>query len=293
MIFVHGSKQDIDVDEGFQLFNYVKYNDRTKSNKFIDNGEDAEGCGLYAWIGKSEKSFKEAARFTSADSGFAYVIEVDIEEEDLMNNRDPYEISTEMLAEAIDLFVEKKRDILGYNKDLIDSVISRFEDDFDIAILDDVNEVLEDNGIKMVLDEYTDPGEFSSFDEWKDEIDETFINYEPCSHIMDEGGSLAIAEYIQRKSDNLWDVLKHLGNNIVLDEHSGGISVYNKTFQESILETFPDHNLTATYVNNDNFAIIFDTSKADIIEKIDLNLKSELKKEIDKPKSRKNNRMRI
>ena len=112
------------------------------------------------------------------------------------------------------------------------------------------------NSLKITLDEYYCPTKFKSFYQWQESLEEYYSITEPCSNITDEGGPEAVASYAINSSDNLWETIESLGNSISVEITGKGIESYNETFQESILESFPDHNLTASIVNNGDFAVI-------------------------------------
>jgi len=276
MIFVHGSKQNLE-NEGFEVFNYIMGVDGKPTEEKIDNGVDQEGVGIYAWIGDSDESFDNAKFYTSKESSFAYVLEVDIEEEELMHLREPDELYPEDLVSAIELFIEKKRDLLGFNKEKVDNVIEYLEDSFDEIDLEKVNFSLKSNGVNFQIDSSLDPNNFDDFDDWKMEVDENYYTNEPCSNIEDEGGAEAIAEHAINSSENLWQTLKSIGETIAVIHTGLGTESYNKTFQESILETFPESKLTVAYSEDGAFAVIFDTDAIEIKEKVNLHLRDELK----------------
>lgn len=290
MIFVHGSKQNLE-NEGFEVFNYIMGVDGKATEEKIDNGIDQEGVGIYAWIGKSDESFDKAKFYTSKESSFAYVLDVDVEEDELMHLREPDELYPEDLVSAIELFIEKKRDLLGFNKEKLDNVMEYLENSFDEIDLEKVNFSLKSNGVNFQIDYSLDPDDFDNYDDWKMEVDENYYINEPCSNIEDEGGAEAIVEHAINSSDNLWQTLKYIGETIAITHTGLGTESYNKTFQESILETFPESKLTVAYSEDGAFAVIFDTDAIEIKEKIDLHLREELKeKEVVKQEPKKRQR---
>jgi hypothetical protein len=295
MEFVHGSKQNIldNEDNSFKLFDYIIDHNNKPNLDFIDNGLDAQGFGLYAFIGNNEKSIENASCYTDKDSGFLYIFNVDVEESNLMNNRDADEISIDELVEAIDNFIFNIREDKGFNKETFDNVIEHFESNFDYIDFDhnDINLELAKRCLLIELDEYSSKSEYGNSYEWKEQIEEQYSMSDPCSNIEEEGGSYAVAEYCINKSDNLWETIKNLGFAIAVLNSPLGTASYNKTFQKSILESLGDkYDLTAAHVNDGNFAVIFDTDKivledvVDLKKENDLNLKSYLT-DLKNPKS--------
>jgi len=275
MIFVHGSKQNI-VNSSFKVFDYKKDLEGNFSTPEIDNGIDQEGIGLNAWIGKSEETLKNAELYTSKDSAYIYVLKVDIEEEDLMHLRDADELSVEELVVAIDLFIERKRDLLCFSKEKIDNVMEYYSEKMGDFSLEDINFAFKANGVEFQLDKYNDPKNFDDFDDWRYSVDELYDISEPCSQITQEGGSEAIAEYAINSSDNLWETISKIGDTIAVEVTGKGVETYNALFQSAILDTFPDSCLVAAYSKDGGFAIIFGTNEIEVVEKIDLNAKNKL-----------------
>lgn len=64
----------------------------------------------------TKESFESSSRYMG-ENGFVNLLSVDIEEEDLMNNREPDEIEVEILIDAMETYIHEKRDKEGYNKE--------------------------------------------------------------------------------------------------------------------------------------------------------------------------------
>jgi hypothetical protein len=277
MLFSHGSSQNINNND-FDVFDYVIDQKQKISIDFIDNGNDAQGIGINAYIGSNEEAIKKASHFTSNKESFIYILSVDIEEYDLMNYREPDEIPVEELSEAIECFMEKLRILKGYEKKEYDILINSFKNNLFDFDLHSINNEFKKQGLNIVLDEYADPNDFTDFSDWKEQANEQYDMQEPCSSILEEGNPLYIAKNAIKNSDNLWETIKSIGETIAVHNTIEGTERYNKTFQESMTNSLKDHNLIAAYVNNEEFAVIFNTHEIDLVKKIDLNLKNDNKK---------------
>lgn len=275
MRFTTGTKQDLDKSEfkDFDVFDYVIDHNGNPSLKHIDNGNDGEGIGIYAFIGDSEEAITKAGCYTSEESAFAYILDVDIEDSDLMNYREPDEIPIEDLSNAIQSFMNKLRNQKGFDKDIFDNIVNSIGEDFSNYNYEEINEILKENDLSLEIDEYACPSEFEDFFDWEQQMQEQYEMNDPCSNVMEEGGPEAVAEYAVSKANNLWETIKYIGQNIAIHHTQKGTERYNKTFQQAIVTELSDYNLVASYVNNDKFAVIFNTDEIDIIEKIDLNQK--------------------
>ena len=280
MRFTHGSAQDIKVED-LNVFDYIIDNNGKPSMDCIDNGNDGEGIGVYAFIGDSEESKTNASCYTTEESAFLYVLEVDIEKEDLMNYRDPDEIPVEEWTEMLEYFVDDLRTKKGCSEKEFNSIIDSFEDIFDNLEISTVNEKLEEMGIKIQLDEWAEPNEFEDFYDWKEQTVEQYELNEPCNKAMEEGLGIIAQSAIDR-SDNLWDTMKHIGQSVAILYSDKGTERYNKSYQRAVNEKLERYNLVAAFVNDDNFAVIFDTHRLELIEKINLNkdMSEELKESV-------------
>jgi hypothetical protein len=116
-----------------------------------------------------------------------------------------------------------------------------------------------------------DPQEYDDTYSWKVDVDEEYYLLEPCSFITDEGGARSIVEYAIEGSDDLYGVLRKIGDTCSIRYSQKGIEKYNKTFQESMINSVgKHHDLTAAFVDDDNFAVIFDTTKIRLDSVIDI-----------------------
>jgi hypothetical protein len=277
MKFTHGSSREIDGNE-FDVFDYIIDNNGKPSLECIDNGNDGEGIGVYAFIGDSDESKKGASCYTSKESAFLYIIDVDIEESDLMNYREPDELSVEDLSDAVEDFIKEFREKNDYDKKEYDIVINNCCSNFENITLLEVNNFLKNSGVKLELDEYADPNDFLNFEDWIEQVEEQYIMNDPCGHIYNEGGPESIVENAIDKADNLWETIKYIGHSVAVIMTQKGTERHNKSFQKAIINKFPDDKLVAAYVDDNNFAVIFDTDKIVLEEKININLKNKLKK---------------
>jgi hypothetical protein len=280
MKFTHGSSKNIDQND-FNVFDYIIDNNGNCSLDCIDNGNDGEGIGIYAFIGDDKDAIKNASCYTGDESAFVYTLDVNIEESDLLNYRDADEIPIEELAEAIDIFISNFRIEKKYNKNVFDSVVNSFENDFDGLKINTVNSELFKQGFDLELDEWAEPCEFDDFHAWIEQVNEQFDMNDPCFKIKEEGGSEAVAEYAIDQSTNLWETIKNIGHVIAVHHTQDGTERYNKMYQQAILNTLPEYNIAVSYVDSDNFAVIFDTDAITLDQKIDLTDEEDKKK---KPK---------
>ena len=283
MQFIHGTTQGNIKENGFKLFDYCIDANGVSSLPFIKSGADQEGPAIYAFH-NDENSIKNASIYASGNESYAYIISINIEESQLMNNRDADEIGIDDLIDVVNCFIDKRRSQVNYSKDVIDDVINGFYDNFDDINVDDVNNELESNGSDFRIEEDISPHQFDNYDDWFDEVDEAYQVNEPCSYIADEGGAYNIVSYAINKSDNLWGTIKSIWNSVAVNNTGVGMYSYNKTFQESMMDVLSNrYDLTCALVNNGSFAVIFDTNAIDIDKVIDLNanIKSKISKDLN------------
>lgn len=285
MRFTHGSSMSID-ESDFDVFDYIIDKNGKPNLDCIDNGNDGEGIGVYAFIGEDEKAKENASCYTSDKGAYVYVLDIDIEQEDLLNYRAPDEISIEQLVEVVEVFMNDLRNQKGANKIEFDRVIDSCEENFENMTVSEINEILKESGLNIELDEWAEPSEFDDFYDWKEQTEEQYSNNDPCDSIMREGGPEGVVEYSISKADNLWETIKYIGQSIAIQFTNHGTERYNKTFQKAVTETLRDERIVAAYVNDDNFAVIFDTDEIELVEKIDLNLKPEVPEKKNKRKVR-------
>lgn len=281
MRFTHGSSQNIE-NGNFELFDYIIDSNNKSNRKEIDNGNDAQGVGLYAYIGDNEESKKDASKFTKEDSGYLYILEVDVEKDELLNNRQPDEIEPEVLADAIEVFMKKIRSENGYDNEKFKDILFELEDDFNATTAIEINEKFERSGLAIRLNEYTDPIDFDGFDEWYDAVTDQYDLDDPCAYIMSEGGSLSVANYAINKAENLWDTIKYIGDMVSVELSGKGTVKLNKTFQDIFSRELKEFDIKVAFVNDESFAVIFDLDSINLVEKIDLNEKVELKQKSKK-----------
>lgn len=289
MKFAHGSKQKL---EDFELFNYTIQSKNGKSdNDFINNGNDGEGAGIYAMIGQDEYAIKHASCYSGEEEneGYVYLLDVNVEEDQLMNLRSADEIPEEDWIEGIDAYMSEIRHIKGMSKEIIFETITSFEENFENAKLEDIQRKFENRNLNFKLEEYNCPSEFEFFSDWEDSIQEQYDMEDPCAYIIEEGLE-GIVEHSIEISDNLYDTLCNIWNRVACSYTSQGIEKNNETFQKQILRTVGrNHNLTAAFVDNDNFAVIFDTYEISIDKIIDFKAEYEMKNDVENLLNQKEN----
>lgn len=294
MYFSHGSSKNIKNTEYNELdvFDYIIDNKGKISRPEIDNGNDGEGIGINAFIGDSNEAIDSAVLYTSENSSYVYILEVDIDEDELMNNRSPDDVPVDDLVLGIEAVLKEIRHINNCSKEKFDDLINSFEDNFENITLDRVNENLQKENLDLELDEYSDPSDYDDFHEWKEKTEESYNLQEYCSRIIDEGGSYEIARNAIDSSNNLWETIRNIGDNISIYYSNKGTEKYNKTYQRMMCRTLSDHRLIASYVDNDNFAVIFDVDEIKIKKVIDFNLDKKLKEltSLENPSKKEKNR---
>lgn len=286
MRLTHGSEHSTAAEQGFDLLDY-KQKFWGEATGDVNNGKDAEGPGIYVFIDNEEtgglKGAIENASIYSGDKGVIYVLSVDVDEEDLLNNRSASEIDAEDWAKVIENFMSKQRAKAGYDVDEIYSAVQPVVDSIDSgeSIAPKVLKDLEDRYEGLRFDNVP-PNEYDDGYQWQDEVvDEYIINNDPVSHINDNGGSKGIAEYAVNSSDNQWETLKTVWNSIAISNTGAGIETFNKTFKDSTLEVLgDDYDLTAAKVVNDAFMVVFDTDEIQIKKVINENKDLECESEL-------------
>jgi hypothetical protein len=291
MKFAHGSSQNI-LDENnetnsFELFDYVLDKKGKISINEINNGVDGEGAGIYAMIGDSNEAINNAKNYSGDEEhdGYVYILNLNIEEHDLMNNREADEIPVDDWVDALECYVSNIQRIKYTPKDRYEQTLNVFlhkiENGEDVTI-EDINLKLKKDLIEITLDEYCEPNEFDEPYEWLEVAMENYSNFDPCSYIEAEGGSRSIVENAIENSDNLQETLYNIWKTVAIRYSQDGIETYNKTFQESIIDTLHrEHDLTAGHVNDGNFAVIFDVSEITVDRVIDIKKEYEEKNNIE------------
>lgn len=215
MKLYHGSTKDL-IDQNFDVFDYIVYQDNTTNHEFINNGDDAYGIGIYTYTGEHNDCVKKASNYASKDSGFVYVMELDIDEKDLMNNRKADEISIDELAITIKDFIKE---------------LTIFKEKSDNNNIDNIFEYINKQGT---------PEKIAS-----DSID--------------------MASNLSETINNIGSIVATIPNKDLSEDK------YNKIFQNSVLKNLKSYNLIATYIEDNQSIVVFDTTKIEIIDKIDVN----------------------
>jgi hypothetical protein len=260
----HGTSKIIENNE-FELFDYIVDKNNNINNDKINNGVDGEGAGIYAMIGNSNESINDAKLYSGQENeGYIYLLSIDIEESDLMHNREPNEIPEEDWIEGIEEFISELHRLHNYSFEKFERIITQSED----LTIAQINSSLKKENLNVTLPSYLNPSEMN-FDSFTEEALEFYSIEDPCSYILEEGINNIVENSID-KSDHLQETLYNIWQSCAITQSQNGIETYNKTFQESILKTLGrNHDLTASYVDNDNFAVIFDTSKIKVENIID------------------------
>lgn len=286
MKLLHGSAQDI--QDGFSLFDYV-LKDGEAPEGFIDNGNDAEGPGIYTLPGDAvnyAKSLKGVSCYCGeGDGGYIYVINVDVDDDVLMNNRDADEIESGVWASVIERFIEIRQEKVGYDAEKAREILDRLDiqgqlDDkgeVDVEAMNTALGEIDDFPIDNIdLEDYSPGDGYQLVDEI---LYDYKINNDPCANIEDEGGPHGIADYAIRSSDNLWGTLCKIWNCCAINNTGQGAESFNRTFQNAVFEVIKDEfDLTATQKEPNGIVVVFDTSAISVEKVIELNrnLSSEL-----------------
>jgi hypothetical protein len=276
MKFIHGSPTDIRQTNNskFRLFDYLtKVNGEPDGH--VNNGQDQFGPGIYAFPGEGnnyQNSIKGAACYTDKESGFVYILSVDVEEPDFINAQPIDKIDESIWVDVIERFITKRRDQENCSLDdfheAVDKIMTMVNDGDDVAD-DFVKETFKQfDGMDF---DYLKLESADDIDEWESQVTEQYFLADPCSSIFDEGGPEAIVQYAMTASDNLWEVLKTIWNRTAVVNSGIGYNTYNDTFQKSVLEVFAENEITnfkVAKVNDeyeDNyFFVIFDTDSIQI-----------------------------
>lgn len=279
MKFVHGTSVDLD-GKKFELFDYVYDNDKqTSSLDNIGSGLDAEGAGIYTFVGDSEDNINNAKTYVKTkDSAYVYILNVDIEEEDLLNNRDIEEIGFEDWLVVVEDFMDRVRKSKGFDKNKFDEIVVGLEESWDQDqrfSAEQLNTIFKTAGLKIEFDEYQDQSEFNNFYDWQDSVEELYTMSEPFSIVQEAGGAESVLEYALNKSDTLWEGLKNVWEQFAVNVNGTKVDTYNKTFHSVVMDHLSDYQLTCAVVNDGRFAVIFDVDAIEIEKKIDLNKKVE------------------
>lgn len=280
MKLLHGSSNDVEGD--FKLFDYVIKNDGNSTEAFIDNGNDACGPGIYTLPGDSDnyvESLKSVACFTGeGDEGYIYVINIDVDDDMLMNNREANEIDSETWASVIERFIEKRHESVGYNAEKASDILNNLDiagqlDDRGEVNIDAMNAALK--GLSNFPINNIDPQDYSAGDGYQlveDILDDYKTSNDPCFNIEHEGGPNAIADYAIDSASNLWETLCNIWNCCAINNVENGVESLNRTFQNSVFEVIKDEfNLTATQKEPNGIVVVFDTSEIEIEKVIKLN----------------------
>ena len=292
MNFVHGSKNLINLDLGFILFDYnYCLIEEEANNKFINSGLDVEGIGIYCLNGYTEENISNSISYASND-GYSYILSIDdFNEEDFLNYREPDEIPIERWIEAIESFIDDVRNQKGFNFDYFEDMLRNIES-FQINSnkwseknkLDhnEINKILKSNGLSFVVDDELSQHSFNNFDDWIDAMRETFYMEEPFSNIFETDTIESLLEYSIDRSDNLWDTLKNVGESFATISRGNSFDCYNKTFHKRISHHLEDYKLKAGLANNDRFVVIFDVDSINIEKVIDHKLERTKKEQLNK-----------
>lgn len=279
----HGTTRKI---TSFKLFDYkIDINTDTVDNENVSEGLDAYGPGVYLFNNLNDDDLlKNAQRYTSREEqSYVYIVDVDVEPENLLNNFDNEYFNQEDLVNMVELYMENEREKLGFDFNKINNVIDSVEDSFEhiretkgTVSLDVINKNLEINNLKFRLNEYSNPNEFDDFHEWKDQVFDQYYLDEPCSKINDEGGPEALVNYCVHKADNAWEVINNLFLGIAT--HASGKYAYsnNETFQETVLRELSQYEIVGAQVE-DCILVVFDTDKINITEEISIEPKRKRK----------------
>lgn len=270
MKLTHGSQHSIAAEEGFDLLDY-KLKEIGKGEGAINNGHDAYGPGIYTWTVNEDESGSlrnaiDMAMAYSGDKGVVYVLNLNIEEEDLLNNRPPDEIPVEDWARAINNFMDRVREQQNYVPEKVSNSLDYYwpDDSSDKPSKSDLKFM--ENNYPGLSFEYADPDEFDEPYEWKEAVLENYrVESDPMDHILNEGGAEGVADWSMNRSDNLWETLTSIWNTVAVNNTGTGTESFNKTFKEAILEELnDDYGITAAKVEEGAITVVFDTSEINI-----------------------------
>lgn len=261
----HGTKNKID---NFKLFDYkIDVMKNSTDSESVSEGLDAYGPGIYFFNNLSDEDLvMNAKRYTiNKQDSYIYKVNVDIEDDELLNNIDPSYFDREDLVAMVESYINNERDLSGFNWDGIEEIIYSLEDNFDNIASNDgdvslllINKIMSKENISFQLNEYSNPNEFESFDDWKNAVEEQYGLEEPCSYIADEGGPVALVNYCVDRADTAWDVVNNLFMGVAVSISSQYSSSKNKTFQDVMLRELSDYVIKGAQVE-DQMLVVFDT----------------------------------
>lgn len=276
----HGTPTDHAVNEGFDLQDYKISQPGQGDGDKIPSGLDAYGPGSYLWVADDSngglKGTIDMAHGYAGDSGKIVLATLDVDEDDLMNNREASEVEVEDWVRAIENYMEGQREQAGYRPDSLRELLIEFEEDFTKAsnkeYLKSFEKVFPGLDFDEVdVDDYDDPYD------WVEGVMEQYETYaDPVSHIHEEGGPQKIAEWSINRSDDLWGTVTSVFNTIAVTNIGVGYESNNKSFKESILEELnEDYGLTAAKVEQGAIMVVFDTDELNIYKVLDVNKEPE------------------
>lgn len=261
MKVVHGSPINIsETEDGFKMLDY-KFN-RLDENCKAPEGNDMFGPGIYTFVaeGSLKKEAVDGAIGYAGKSGFVHFCSVDIDEDRLLNNREPDEISEEQWVEIINEYIANKQRISGHDENKLREILYEFEDDINSQTfdIDRFNErVSEIENFDLDMDDYED---YDNSDEWMEAILCDYEMCDPASHVYDEGGPLAIAQYAMRKSETLWDVITHVASSAAYKSDGTKGFTDNNLFWESFNAVMKkEGDYVGALVFDNKFFVCFDT----------------------------------
>ena len=242
MKLTHGSPQNIQEKGGFDLIDYKFDESKKDDDNGIPNGADVFGPGIYTFVadGALRKEAADGAVTYANNGGYVHFCSMDIEEGELMNNRDPEEISEEQWIEIIENYMKIKRNAVGHDQDVLRDILYQYEDSIDAGSFD-----LEafNESVSKVIDFDLDMEDYEDYEEgheWLDAIMNDYEMLDPCSHVFDEGGPRAIYNYAMSSSDNLWEVLHSISVSVAYKSDGTKGFTDNKSFQRAFFETMDD-----------------------------------------------------
>lgn len=226
MKLTHGSPKNISKEGGFEILDYEfdSYND----NNPVPSGADTYGPGIYTYV--VDNGLKDAvsgATGYAGNGGYIHFLSVDVEEDQLLNNRDSDEIDEDQWLAIMNTYIDEKRKRLGHFPDELRTVLSDHAEEFLRGELDadSFNEQIDESTIKNFDLDIGDHDDHDDLDEWMDAVMSDYEMLDPCSNIDDMGGIHNIYRHAIQSSDSLWEVIHDISNKIAY--YSGGGKGFN------------------------------------------------------------------
>lgn len=234
------------------MFDHILDHSKKEQDGYIDNGNDAYGPGIYTWVaegGYAKNSVQNALRY-SGDDGYVHFLTINVEEDELLNNLPSSMIDNETWEDIIDSFMEKRRKDKDWDAEKLQEILRTYVDDIESGNEIDITNFLESTKPLIDLDlDYYNPNDAEDAYQWIDEVLEAYEMEDPCSHIIEEGGSHALANTIPDQYEDLWSVICKMWELTAVNGNGLIYESYNASFIDACIDHV-DFNLAGAIVSS-------------------------------------------